>query len=71
MTTKAFHVPADLAATNLTLSQVQAIIEMRRRRQVLQNRLDGLPAKATQLKADIKKSQESESLALSGSGADD
>jgi len=71
MTTKAFHVPADLADSDLTLSQVQAIIEMRRRRQVLQNRLDGLPAKATQLKADIKKSQESESLALSGSGADD
>jgi len=66
MTTKAFHVPADLAATNLTLSQVQAIIEMRRRRQVLQNRLDGLPAKATQLKADIAKMQQDEAQAVQG-----
>ena len=66
MTTKAFHVPADLADSDLTLSQVQAIIEMRRRRQVLQNRLDGLPAKATQLKADIAKMQQDEAQAVQG-----
>ena len=50
---KAFHVPADLAALDLSLPQVRAIINARQRKRVLENRLASLPIKAEHLRERI------------------
>jgi DNA-binding transcriptional MerR regulator len=47
------HIPADLAALDLTLSQVREILDNRKRLRTLQNRLEALPEKAKRLESDI------------------
>ncbi len=60
----AFHVPTDLADKDMTLAEVRAILEIRRKRKIVQNRLDNLPKKGEELKAEISKLTEEEAALL-------
>jgi len=60
----AFRVPSDLAALDLTLREVQAILKIRQRRAVLQTRLDNLPKKADELRDAIARLEAEEKEAL-------
>ena len=64
MTATAFHVPSDLADLDLTLTEVRAIVNARRRCKTLQNRLDALPRKQDELVAEIKDAQGEEKQML-------
>ena len=60
----AFHVPDDLEKLDLTLKQVIAIIELRREKSRVANRLLLLPEKEKALKAEIVELQEQEDRLL-------
>lgn len=60
----AFHVPDDLEKLDLTLKQVIAIIEVRREKSRVANRLLLLPEKEKALKAEIVELQEQEDRLL-------
>ena len=60
----AFHVPDDLEKLDLTLKQVRAIIELRREKSRVANRLLLLPEKEKALKAEIVELQEQEDRML-------
>ena len=60
----AFHVPDDLEKLDLTLKQVRAIIELRREKSRVANRLLLLPEKEKALKAEIVELQEQEDRLL-------
>lgn len=51
----AFRVPDDLADKDLTIAQVIEILDNRRKRTIIQNRLDRLPSVAEDYKASIKR----------------
>ncbi len=66
----AFRVPSDLATLDLTLAQVREILDNRRKRKLVESRLEGLPAKEKHylneierhdiIEADLLKSTEDE-----------
>ena len=61
---KAFHVPADLADIDMTLAEVRAIIENRRKVSALEGRLARLPAKEKQLREAIQVMKDDEDRLL-------
>ena len=57
-------IPKDLETLELTLAQVRVIIELRRRKAVLANRLKALPAKEQELKQSIVRLDADEKAAI-------
>lgn len=60
----AFRVPDDLADLDLTLREVREILDNRQAGKRIQTRLDNLPAKHEQLKAELATIIERETLLL-------
>jgi len=54
MTESGFKVPADLADTDLSLTQVRSIVTIRRKAKGIQNRIDALPGKKAALEGELE-----------------